>query len=150
LQGKSAIANAKLAYQTYRQLFYQAERFAKLKANGAMGQRCLWASTSTKNPKYSDVLYVEELIGPETVNTMPQNTMEAFKDHGKVTNTLTQDVADAQRIIDQLTEVGINYDAVTQQLLDEGGKLFSDAFDTLMVVLEGKRDQLLAGMRSGD
>ncbi len=81
---------------------------------------------------------------------MPQNTMEAFKDHGKVANTLTQDVAGAQRIIDQLAEVGINYDAMTQQLLDEGGKLFSDAFDKLMTVLEGKRDQLLAGMRSGD
>jgi transaldolase len=149
LQGKSAVANAKLAYQTYQQLF-QSERFAKLAAKGAMVQRCLWASTSTKNPKYPDTLYVDELIGPETVNTMPQNTMEAFKDHGKVANTLTQDVAGAQRVIDQLAEVGINYDAMTQQLLDEGGKLFSDAFDKLMTVLEGKRDQLLAGMRSGD
>ncbi len=150
LQGKSAVANAKLAYQKYQELFHQGERFAKLKARGAMPQRCLWASTSTKNPKYPDTLYVDELIGPETVNTMPQNTMEAFKDHGKVANTLTQDVAGAQRIIDQLAEVGINYDAMTQQLLDEGGKLFSDAFDKLMTVLEGKRDQLLAGMRSGD
>jgi transaldolase/glucose-6-phosphate isomerase len=150
LQGKSAVANAKLAYQKYQELFHQGERFAKLKAKGAMPQRCLWASTSTKNPKYPDTLYVDELIGPETVNTMPQNTMEAFKDHGKVANTLTQDVAGAQRVIDQLAEVGINYDAMTRQLLDEGGKLFSDAFDKLMTVLEGKRDQLLAGMRSGD
>ena len=149
LQGKSAVANAKLAYQKYQEIF-GSERFAKLKAKGAMVQRCLWASTSTKNPKYPDTLYVDELIGPETVNTMPQNTMEAFKEHGKVANTLTQDVAGAQRVIDQLAEVGINYDAMTRQLLDEGGKLFSDAFDKLMTVLEGKRDQLLAGMRSGD
>jgi transaldolase len=132
LMGKAAVANAKLA------------------AKGAMVQRCLWASTSTKNPNYPDTLYVDDLIGPETVNTMPEQTIEAFKDHGKVALTVTQDVAAAHRILQQLGEVGISYDAVTKQLLDEGGKLFSDAFDKLMQVLEGKRDQLLAGTKAGD
>jgi transaldolase len=146
LLGKSAIANAKLAYEKYQAVFHKGERFAKLKSKGAMVQRCLWASTSTKNPQYRDVLYVEELIGPETVNTMPDQTIAAFKDHGKVAMTLTQDVADAHQVLRDLAAVGISYDQVTQQLLDEGGKLFSDAFDKLMKVLEEKREKLLTGM----
>ncbi len=146
LLGKSAIANAKLAYEKYQAIFHQGERFAKLKAKGAMVQRCLWASTSTKNPQYRDVLYVEELIGPETVNTMPDQTIAAFKDHGKVAMTLTQDVAAAHQVLRDLAAVGISYEQVTQQLLDEGGKLFSDAFDKLMKVLEEKREKLLTGM----
>jgi transaldolase/glucose-6-phosphate isomerase len=149
LLGKSAIANAKLAYEKYQEIFHKGERFAKLKARGAMVQRCLWASTSTKNPHYRDVLYVEELIGPETVNTMPNQTIEAFKDHGKVAMTLTQDVAGAQRVLLDLKGLGISYEQVTQQLLDEGGKLFADSFDKLMQVLEEKREKLLSGMNSG-
>ncbi len=146
LLGKTAVANAKLAYQKYLELFHQGGRFARLKAKGAMAQRCLWASTSTKNPKYSDTLYVSELIGPETVNTMPTQTIEAFKDHGKVAITLTQGIDEARRILQQLEEVGISYKAVTDQLEDEGGKLFSDSFDTLMKTLEEKRNKLLVGM----
>jgi transaldolase len=146
LLGKTAVANAKLAYQKYLEIFHQGERFARLKEKGAMVQRCLWASTSTKNPKYSDVLYVEDLIGPETVNTMPTQTIEAFKDHGKVANTLTQGIDEARRILRELEEVGISYKAVTDQLEDEGGKLFSQAFDSLMKTLDEKRSKLLVGM----
>ncbi len=146
LLGKTANANAKLAYQKYLELFHQGERFARLKAKGAMVQRCLWASTSTKNPKYSDVLYVEDLIGPETVNTMPTQTIEAFKDHGRVANTLTEGIDEARSILKQLGEVGISYKAVTDQLEDEGGKLFADSFDALMKTLEEKRNKLLVGM----
>ncbi len=149
LLGKSAIANAKLAYQKYLEIFHRGERFARLKEKGAMVQRCLWASTSTKNPHYSDVLYVDNLIGPETVNTMPAQTIEAFKDHGRVANTLTQDIEGARRVLHALEEVGISYKAVTQQLEDEGGKLFAEAFDKLMQALEEKRDKLLVGMNSG-
>jgi transaldolase/glucose-6-phosphate isomerase len=149
LLGKSAIANAKLAYQKYLEIFHRGERFARLRAKGAMVQRCLWASTSTKNPHYSDVLYVDELIGPETVNTMPSQTIEAFKDHGRVANTLTQDIEGARRVLQQLGAVGISYEAVTQQLEDEGGKLFADSFDKLMQALEEKRDKLLVGMNGG-
>jgi transaldolase len=146
LQGKAANANAKLAYQKYLELFHQGERFAALKAKGAMVQRCLWASTSTKNPKYNDVLYVEDLIGSETVNTMPTATIEAFRDHGKVANTLTQGVDEARSVLEQLEKLGISYKAVTDQLEDEGGKLFADAFDGLMKTLDEKRSKLLVGM----
>jgi transaldolase len=146
LHGKSANANAKLAYQKYLELFHQGERFARLKAHGAMVQRCLWASTSTKNPKYSDILYVADLIGPETVNTMPTQTIEAFKDHGKVEMTLTQGIDEARKVLAQLGEVGISYKAVTDQLEDEGGRLFSEAFDSLMKTLDEKRSKLLVGM----
>ncbi len=146
LHGKVANANAKLAYQKYLELFHQGERFARLKAKGAMAQRCLWASTSTKNPRYSDILYVADLIGPETINTMPTQTIEAFKDHGKVEMTLTQGIDEARRILQQLGEVGISYKAVTDQLEDEGGRLFSEAFDSLMKTLDEKRSKLLVGM----
>ncbi|HEU5367919.1 MAG TPA: transaldolase family protein, partial [Ktedonobacterales bacterium] len=146
LHGKVANANAKLAYQKYLELFHQGERFARLKAKGAMVQRCLWASTSTKNPKYSDILYVANLIGPETINTMPTQTIEAFKDHGKVEMTLTQGIDEARRILQQLGEVGISYKAVTDQLEDEGGRLFSEAFDSLMKTLDEKRSKLLVSM----
>ncbi len=146
LLGKTANANAKLAYQKYLEIFHQGERFARLEAQGAMVQRCLWASTSTKNPKYSDVLYVEHLIGPETINTMPTQTIEAFKDHGKVALTLTQGIDEARSILQQLGEVGISYQAVTDQLEEEGGRLFTDSFDALMKTLEEKRNKLLVGM----
>ena len=152
LRGKAAIANARLAYQKYLELFHQSERFARLKAKGAMVQRCLWASTSTKNPAYRDVIYVEDLIGPETVNTMPQQTIEAFKDHGKVAMTLTEGIDEARQALKQLEAVGINYKAVTDQLEDEGGKLFSAAFDSLLKTLDEKRTRLLVGTggSSGD
>jgi transaldolase/glucose-6-phosphate isomerase len=146
LRGKAANANAKLAYQKYLELFEQGERFAKLKAKGAMVQRCLWASTSTKNPAYRDVIYVEELIGPATVNTMPTQTIEAFKDHGKVAITLTEGIAEARQVLQDLEKAGISYKAVTDQLEDEGGKLFADAFDNLMKTLDEKRNKLLVGM----
>jgi transaldolase/glucose-6-phosphate isomerase len=150
LKGKAAVANAKLAYQKYLELFEQSERFARLKAKGAQVQRCLWASTSTKNPAYRDVIYVEELIGPDTVNTMPTQTLDAFKDHGKVAQTLTEGIDEARQVLDQLEAVGIGYQKVTDQLEDEGGKLFADAFDSLMKTLEEKRNKLLVGMGSGD
>ena len=113
-------------------------------------QRCLWASTSTKNPAYRDVIYVEELIGPETVNTMPNQTIEAFKDHGKVAITLTEGIAEARQVLKALEAEGISYKAVTDQLEDEGGKLFTQAFDSLMKTLEEKRSKLAVGMGSGD
>jgi transaldolase len=146
LRGRVANANAKLAYQKYLELFHQGERFARLKEKGAMVQRCLWASTSTKNPKYSDILYVANLIGPETINTMPTQTIEAFKDHGKVEMTLTQGIDEARSILQQLGEVGISYKAVTDQLEDEGGRLFAEAFDSLMKTLDEKRSKLLVSM----
>src|SRR5436305_544521 len=104
LKGKLAIANAKLAYQNYERVF-SGPRWEALAANGATKQRCLWASTSTKNPAYRDVLYVEELIGPDTVNTMPQETIEAFQDHGRVSETLTKEIDEARRLFDDLGKV---------------------------------------------
>src|SRR5437773_272722 len=124
LQGKLAVANAKLAYQHYPQVF-SGPRWEFLAAKGAKPQRCLWASTSTKNPAYRDVLYVEELIGPDTVNTLPQATIDAFKDHGKVARTLDKDVDQARATMQALAEVGIDYDAVTKQLEDEGVASFA-------------------------
>ncbi len=146
LRGKAANANAKLAYQKYLEIFHRGERFAALKARGAMVQRCLWASTSTKNPAYRDVLYVEDLIGPETINTMPTQTIEAFKDHGKVALTLTEGISEAREVLQDLEKAGISYKAVTDQLEDEGGKLFTEAFDNLMKTLDEKRSKLLVSL----
>src|SRR4029079_15665489 len=115
LQGKLAIANAKLAYQRYQELF-SGERRAALSAKGARSQRCLWASTSTKNPEYRDVLYVEELIGPETVNTMPEETIRAFQDHGRAAQTLDQGVDDARKVLDDVAAAGVSYDDVVDTL----------------------------------
>ena len=141
LLGKIAIANAKLAYAEFKNVF-GGERFAVLKARGAAIQRPLWASTGTKNPKYSDVLYVEELIGRDTVNTMPPPTVIAFKDHGEVEATVDQDLPGAKRQLQQLEELGISMQQVTDGLLSEGVKLFVDAFDTLMSVIDAKREAL--------
>jgi transaldolase/glucose-6-phosphate isomerase len=141
LYGKAAIANAKLAYQAFKETF-AGQRFDSLRQRGAAVQRPLWASTGTKNPKYSDVLYVEEIVGRDTVNTMPPATVSAFKDHGEVEATIEQDVAGAQRQIEQIEQVGVPMAEVTQKLLDEGVKLFVDAFDTLMSVISAKRDAL--------
>src|SRR6185437_12504860 len=115
LKGKLAIANAKLAYQNYLEAF-SGERWDALEQKGATKQRCLWASTSTKNPEYRDVMYVEELIGPDTVNTMPEETIVAFQNHGAVAQTLTEDINEAKKLFDDLQAVGIDYDDVTDTL----------------------------------
>jgi len=135
LLGKVAVANGKLTYQAYQRIFSGA-RWDALKAKGARTQRVLWASTSTKNPKYSDILYVEDLIGPDTVNTMPLNTMEAFKDHGKPRVTLTEEVASAKRTMENLAKAGISMKEVTDKLTEDGVKLFAEAFDQLLKAIE--------------
>ena len=141
LKGKLAIANAKLAYQNYLATFSGA-RWETLEEKGATKQRCLWASTSTKNPEYRDVIYVEELIGPETVNTMPEETIEAFQDHGKVAETLTQGVDDARKLFDDLRDAGVDYDDVSDTLEREGVQKFSDSFDELLDGIKAKRGEL--------
>ena len=142
LKGKVAIANAKLAYQSYKRIFSGA-RWERLAAKGAKPQRLLWASTGTKNKAYSDVLYVEELIGPDTVNTLPPATLEAFRDHGKLRPTLEEGVDEAQRVLDALERAGISLDAVTDQLLADGVKLFADAADKLLGAVAHKRAVVL-------
>ena len=141
LKGKLAVANAKLAYERYKKIF-SGERWEPLAAKGATSQRCLWASTSTKNPEYRDVMYVEELIGPETVDTMPKETVEAFQDHGEVALTLEQDLDEAHRLFEQLAEAGVDYDDVTDTLEREGVEKFSDSFTELLEGIEAKRSQL--------
>jgi transaldolase len=143
LKGKLAIANAKLAYQTYKELFSGAD-WEELEAAGGSPQRCLWASTSTKNPAYRDVLYVEELIGPDTVNTMPRATIEDFQDHGRVENTLERDVDGARRVLEQVAEAGVDYDDVVAVLEREGVQKFTDAFTELIDGVAAKRDQLVS------
>src|SRR5881398_2815925 len=138
LKGKLAIANAKLAYQHYREVF-SSERWTYLEGKGATKQRCLWASTSTKNPDYRDVLYVEELIGPETVNTMPLETIEAFQDHGELRgNTVLEGIDDAERLFEQLAEAGVDYDDVTDTLEAEGVQKFADSFDEIVESVRAK------------
>ncbi|MDW8327198.1 MAG: bifunctional transaldolase/phosoglucose isomerase, partial [Anaerolineales bacterium] len=146
LKGKAAIANAQLAYAEFRRHF-STVRFSALAAKGARLQRPLWASTSTKNPAYPDVMYIEALIGPDTVNTMPPATLAAYKDHGKPELRLTEDVRDAQRVIEQLEEFGIRMDDVTQQLEDEGVAAFAKSFDTLLAVVEARRQAVLLNAR---
>jgi transaldolase len=143
LKGKLAIANAKLAYQTYKEMF-SGERWQKLADAGASAQRCLWASTSTKNPDYRDVIYVEELIGPDTVNTMPLETVEAFQDHGRVEPTLEQGVDEARELLDKLEAAGIEYDDVTRVLEEEGVQKFADSFKELLDGVAKKREALVA------
>ncbi len=141
LAGKLGIANAKLAYQNYLDTF-SGPRWQALEAKGATKQRCLWASTSTKNPDYRDVMYVEELIGPETVDTMPEETIQAFQDHGNVIETLTKDVDAARKLFDDLREAGIDYDDVVETLEREGVQKFSDSFEELMDGIRAKRGEL--------
>ena len=141
LKGKLAIANAKLAFQAYKQIF-SGERWEALAAKGASKQWCLWASTSTKNPEYRDVMYVEELIGPETVDTMPRETIEAFQEHGNVALTLEQDVDEAKRLFEQLAEAGVDYDDVTLTLEREGVQKFIDSFTELLEGIKAKRGEL--------
>jgi transaldolase/glucose-6-phosphate isomerase len=135
LKGKVAIANGKLAYQSYERIFGGA-RWEALASKGAQTQRVLWASTSTKNPAYRDVMYVEELIGADTVNTMPPATIDAFRDHGRLRKSLTEDVAGAQRVMDDLAKAGISIKEVTTKLTADGVKLFADAFHTLLAAVE--------------
>jgi transaldolase / glucose-6-phosphate isomerase len=142
LKGKVAIANAKLAYQRYLRLF-AGERWHALAANGAKPQRLLWASTGTKNKAYSDVLYVEELIGPDTINTMPLATIEAFRDHGKLRDTLQADIAEAQRLLGELDRAGVSLQAVTDKLIRDGVRLFADADDKLFGAVAHKRTEIL-------
>jgi transaldolase len=127
LRGKAGVANARIAYQKYREIF-SGERWQALAAKGARVQRCLWASTSTKNPEYRDVLYVEDLIGPDTINTMPQNTLDAFRDHGRVASTLEEGVDEARRLMQQLEDAGISIRAVTDELQTQGVQLFIDSY----------------------
>jgi transaldolase len=143
LKGKLAIANAKLAYQRYKELF-AGERWQKLQAKGARPQRCLWASTSTKNPAYRDVMYVEELIGPETVDTMPEETIDAFQDHGEAALTLERDLDEAKRIFGRIAEVGVDYDDVVDVLEREGVQKFTDSFTELLEGVGQKRGELVS------
>jgi transaldolase len=144
LRGKLAIANAKLAYERYRQAF-SGPRWEALAAKGALPQRCLWASTSTKNPEYRDVLYVEELIGPHTVNTMPEETIQAFQDHGEVRgDTVLDGVDEAHRLFEQLAAVGVDYDDVVATLEKEGVQKFSDSFAELLDGVRAKREAVAA------
>jgi transaldolase len=139
LQGRLAIDNAKLAYQHYLEAF-TGPRWEALAAAGARPQRCLWASTSTKNPVYRDVLYVEELIGPDTVNTMPFETIAAFQDHGQVRgDTLLEGVDEARALLDELAAAGVDYDDVTETLEREGVQKFSDSFASLLQGIDAKR-----------
>jgi transaldolase len=138
LRGRIAIANAKLAYQDWRALVAQP-RWARLERLGARTQRLLWASTSTKDPRYRDVMYVEALVGPQTVDTMPPATFDAFRDHGKVAPTLEQDVEGARRAIAELGELGISLDEATDRLLVDGVRLFAEPFAKLLSVIEARR-----------
>ena len=130
LQGKLAVANAKLAYAHWKETF-AGDRWDFLLSKGARSQRCLWASTSTKNPAYRDVLYVEELIGPEVVNTMPLETVQAFQDHGEVRDTLEEGLDEAHALFEELAAAGVDYDDVVATLEDEGVQKFSHSFDEL-------------------
>ncbi len=143
LKGTLAIANAKLAYATYKEVFAGAA-WEALAAKGASAQRCLWASTSTKNPAYRDVLYVEELIGPDTVNTMPRETVDAFLDHGKVRASLEEDVDGARRTLEAFAAAGIDYDDVVETLEREGVEKFATSFERLFADVKAKRDRLVA------
>jgi transaldolase / glucose-6-phosphate isomerase len=137
LAGKAGIANAKLAYQLYKDLF-TADRFAELAKRGARTQRVLWASTGTKNPRYRDVTYVEELVGPDTINTMPPQTLAAFRDHGQVRDTLETGLEGAVETLDTLERAGISLAGVTSELLEEGIQKFTEPFHRTLRVIEGR------------
>ena len=138
IMGQVAIANAKLTYQRYEEIF-GGQQWQALVDKGAQTQRILWASTSTKNPDYRDVIYIEELIGPDTVNTIPPATAQAFRDHGQLRQSLTEGVAQAHRTMAALEEVGISMKEITDKLLDDGVKLFADAFDQLLAAVKKTR-----------
>ncbi len=142
LLGKTAIANARLTYQLYKQIIAQAN-WQNLAKKGAMTQRLLWASTSTKNPQYNDVMYVEELIGPDTVNTIPPATYDAFKDHGKLAKTLESHLDESTAFLADLKKFDISLEDICAQLVVDGVKLFSDAFDKLLDVLKKKANSFV-------
>ena len=144
LQGKLAVANAKLAYQHYLETF-KGPRWDYLEGKGATKQRCLWASTSTKNPAYRDVLYVEELVGPETVNTMPLETIEAFQEHGEIRgDTVLEGIDEARDVLVQLEKAGVSYDSVVETIEAEGVQKFADSFDQIIEEVRAKRGTLAA------
>ena len=142
LLGKAAIANAKLAYRDFKEDF-GGDRFGALRSKGARVQRPLWASTSTKNPSYSDVLYPESLMGSDTVDTMPEATLMAFLEHGEVARTLEQDLDEAEEVFRALEEAGVSMDQVADKLVADGVKLFADSYDGLMANIEEKRSKLM-------
>jgi transaldolase len=148
LKGRAGVANAKIAYAKYQEIF-SGPRWQKLAGAGARVQRCLWASTSTKNPAYRDVIYVEELIGPDTINTMPQSTLDAFKDHGELRPTLEESVDAAFAHIKALAEVGIELRAVTDELQTQGVDLFSESFQKANATVREKRDKILSEKGAG-
>jgi transaldolase len=143
LQGRAAVANARLVYRKFEEIF-GGSRFLELKRQGFRVQRPLWASTSTKNPHYRDVLYVETLIGPDTVNTMPLATLAAFRDHGVVRPTLHEDPEEARQTFVRLKELGVDMNAVTLRLQEDGVKLFADAFDRLLASIRSKQEAVLS------
>jgi len=146
LRGQAAIANAKVAYDRYRHIF-AGPRWQALADLGAQTQRCLWASTSAKNPIYRDVIYVEELIGPDTINTVPQATLDAFRDHGDVAPTLDEDIGGARHTLMAIGEMGIDFKAVTDELQEQGVKLFCDSYDKARDTIRQKSESL-AGARA--
>ncbi len=143
LRGKLAVANARLAYQNWQQVF-SGERWQFLASKGASKQWCLWASTSTKNPDYPDTLYVDSLIGPETVNTMPLETVDAFQDHGTVALTLEEGIDEARSLLRELDRVGVDVDDVTETLEEEGVQKFDDSFQELLDGIRAKRGELVS------
>jgi transaldolase len=143
LKGRLAIANAKIAYQIYKQVF-GGSRWRSLEERGANRQRLLWASTSTKNPDYPDTLYVDNLVGPQTVNTMPKQTIEAVKDHGNIRPTLEEGVEEAKELFERLREAGLDYEDVTDTLEQEGIQKFADPFHALLEEIERKSKQLVS------
>jgi len=144
LMGKAAVANAKMAYAIFKDLFH-GDRFAELKRSGARPQRVLWASTSTKNPDYPDTMYVDELLGPETVNTIPEATLDAFRDHGQPVARLGEGLEEAREVVPKLAELGVDMDQVMAQLLEKGVKSFADSFNKLIEGIARKRTRLLRG-----
>lgn len=142
LHGQVAVANSKLAYQIYKEAF-GSDRFRKLASRGARIQTLLWASTSTKRPDYSDVKYVDELVGPNTINTIPVDTLDAYREHGRPEARIEQDVTGAGRVLEQLRELGIDMDQVTKQLEEEGYRKFCEPYDHLMETLEQQLPQYL-------
>lgn len=137
LRGQAALANSKIAYRRFREIFY-GDAFATQRQRGARAQRPLWGSTSTKNPAYSDVLYVDGLIGPDTVNTLPLETIEAFNDHGQVRRTVDENIEQAEKLLSDLQDLGVDLDAITEQLQKDGVRAFADSFDKLLNALGEK------------
>src|SRR6266705_2690506 len=147
LMGKIAVANSKIVYDRFREIFH-GEGFAALRQRGARVQRPLWASTGTKNPKYSDVLYVENLVGPETVNTLPPETLSAFKDHGRVIrDAVRENLDEAAAALGRLKAVGIDLNTITEKLQQDGVAAFAASFDQLMAALEKKRKSMIGGVQ---